>query len=90
MEPLDDTPDICPVQVGQLRRLDKGTIPHEVHLKAYEVYCELWGPQDALVEGWCRGGFHLSELVAQLYAAAFPREEWEARVREAERGMKLQ
>ena len=58
--------------------------------KAYEVYCEVWGPQEALIKNWCRGGFHLGELVAQLYAASFPREEWRARVREAERGLKLQ
>ena len=45
MDRFDDTPDLCPVQVGQLRRLDTGKVPHQVHMKAYEVYCEIWGPQ---------------------------------------------
>jgi len=37
-------------------------IPWELHLKAYAVYCERYGPQKAMIEGWCRGGFGASEL----------------------------
>lgn len=37
-------------------------IPWEVHMMAYEVYCERYGPQQALIEGDCRGGFSTGEL----------------------------
>jgi hypothetical protein len=58
-------------------------LPEAVTRAAYEVYCEIWGPQPALVEGWCRGGFGLLELIAFLYARSFPRSEWRARFDEA-------
>lgn len=58
-----------------------------VTMRAYEVYCALFGPQDALVTGNCRGGFGVSELIAFLYAYPFPRSEWKTRVDEAFRGM---
>ena len=48
-------------------------------MKAYEVYRTLYGEQQALTEGECRGGFGLEELVAFLYAAPFPRNEWRKR-----------
>lgn len=33
-----------------------------MHLRAYAVYCKRYGPQQALIEGWCRGGFGTTEL----------------------------
>ena len=39
-----------------------GRIPWEMHLRAYERYCLKWSPQQALIEGGCRGGFHAAEL----------------------------
>lgn len=42
-----------------------------------------------MIEGHCRGGFGKGELVAFLYARSFPKIEWERRVDEALRGMKL-
>jgi hypothetical protein len=61
--------------------------PKVVTLAAYEVYCHVYGPQEAMVTNGCRGGFAPSELVAFLYARSFPKEQWVARVEEAFRGM---
>lgn len=61
--------------------------PVVVTMAAYEVYCELYGPQKALVTGDCRGGFSAGELIAFLYARAFPRSEWSQRADEAFKGM---
>lgn len=61
-------------------------IADSVHLAAYEVYCEVYGPQPALLEGWCRGGFGCGELIAYLFARSFPKSEWKQRVREAMAG----
>lgn len=65
------------------------SVNHHVYLAAYEVYSAVYGPQQALLDGWCRGGFATSELVAFLYARAFPRQEWTARVEEAMNGMDI-
>lgn len=67
---------------------DGSHCPQVVTMHAYEVYCALWGPQTALVTGWCRGGFGVGELIALLYAHSFPREEWRKRFDEAITGMK--
>lgn len=64
-------------------------VPKVVTMRAYEVYCDRCGAQEALVTGWCRGGFGLSELVAFLYARSFPKEQWKDRVREAFKGMEM-
>lgn len=37
-------------------------IPWEMHLRAYDAYCIEYRPQQALIEGGCRGGFGVSEL----------------------------
>lgn len=37
-------------------------IPWELHLEAYSAYCKKYGPQQALIEGGCRGGFGTGEL----------------------------
>ncbi len=64
-----------------------GRCPTPVTMAAYEVYCHVYGPQEALVTGGCRGGFGTGELIAFLYARGFPRAEWSERVEEAFRGM---
>lgn len=74
-----EVPDMHPVQ--QLPRNFKG-VPKEVALMAYEVYCHLYGPQPAMVTGWCRGGFGACEMIAMLYARQFPKSEWRERVHE--------
>lgn len=79
---------LIPVQTSSKLHREAATIRESVHLRAYEVYCEVYSPQPALVEGWCRGGFHTSELIAYLYARSFPKEEWRARADEAFEGMK--
>lgn len=74
-----------PVQVSRNR---PGAIRADVSLAAYEVYCHLYGPQEAMVTNGCRGGFSSGELIAFLYAKSFPKKEWRRRVDEAFRGMK--
>lgn len=63
--------------------------PTTVTLRAYEVYCEVFRPQEALITGGCRGGFGVGELIAFLYAHSFPRAEWRDRFDEAMKGMRL-
>ena len=58
-----------------------------VTMRAYEVYCRIYGEQAALVAGGCRGGFGTSELIALLYARTFSEAEWHQREREAFDGM---
>lgn len=58
-------------------------ISSAVTMAAYEVYCHVYAPQEALVTGWCRGGFSTGELIAFLYARSFPRAEWDKRFHEA-------
>lgn len=76
-----------PIQTQELTRPHRRAVmPSEVTLRAYEVYCELYHPQPALVdlEGRdCRGGFGVGELVAFLYARSFPKSEWRQRFEEA-------
>lgn len=78
-----------PIQRSNLLPREKATVPEAVYMAAYEVYCEVFSPQPALIEGWCRGGFGLGELTAFLYARSFPRKEWRSRVDEAFQGMQL-
>ncbi len=73
-----------PIQTHELTRPHgRQVMPSEVTLRAYEVYCELYRPQEALVTGECRGGFGVGELVAFLYARSFPKNEWQQRFDEA-------
>lgn len=65
----------------------KAVLPKVVTMRAYEVYCRVYGKQEAIVTGWCRGGFSTGELLAFLYARSFPEVEWRDRVREAMNGM---
>lgn len=86
---MTDTKEIAvhPVQT-HYRPGQSSECPQVVTMRAYEVYCHLYGRQRAMVEGGCRGGFGVGELVAFLYARSFPKEEWRVRVDEAFRGMK--
>jgi hypothetical protein len=79
---------VHPVQLrgGHERR---GYAPQAVTMAAYEVYCHVYAPQEALITGECRGGFGVGELVAFLYARSFPKNQWSKRVDEAFDGMKL-
>lgn len=52
-------------------------------MAAYEVYTAVYGAQEAMITGGCRGGFSTGELIAFLYARAFPKSEWRHRVEEA-------
>lgn len=82
-----------PVQMPHLIRRSRPTASSLITLRAYEVYCALYGEQEALVdlEGrGCRGGFGVGELVAFLYARSFPRYEWRERTDEALRGLDLE
>lgn len=85
----EDQPEIHPVQNDPHGGIG-GRISSLVTLRAYEVYCELYGPQPALLDlagKNCRGGFSSGELIAFLYAHSYPKSEWRARVAEAFKGM---
>lgn len=82
---------LFPVQ-AQPRNRQGGSAREEVYLRAYEVYCAVYGPQPAMIdiEGRnCRGGFSSGEIIAFLYAHSFPEEEWRARVSEAFEGLNV-
>ncbi len=81
-----DKPKVHPIQTGRFHR-GQAYCPQVVTLRAYKVYCKLFGAQVALVSGDCRGGFGAGELVALLYARSFPEEEWSDRFRKALHGM---
>ncbi len=72
-----------PIQRTHIPLNQNLTVPESIYMRAYEVYCEVYAPQEALITGWCRGGFSIGELVAFLYAHSFPKEEWRVRVDEA-------
>lgn len=78
--------EMHPVQTSCCHR--GGSCPKVVTMLAYEVYCHVYAPQPAMVEGGCRGGFSQGELIGFLYARSFPKEQWRARVDEAFEGMK--
>lgn len=78
------TMEFHPVQTYQLA--ERPYLPSSVTLRAYEVYCHIWGAQPAMVDPagrGCRGGFSTGEIISFLYAHTFPKDEWETRVREA-------
>lgn len=84
---LDETVPVHPVRIKNFHRREIAVVPQVVSMRAYEVYCEIFSPQPAMVEGNCRGGFGVGELIAFLYARSFPKNEWRARMDEAFRGM---
>ena len=67
-------------------RRGPGWAPKTVTMAAYEVYCHVYGPQEAMVTGGCRGGFSTGELIAFLYARSFPKAEWSTCVDQAFKG----
>jgi len=71
-----------PIQSNPSNR-KQAQIVESVYMAAYEVYCHVYSPQEAMITGSCRGGFGIGELVAFLYARSFPRNEWRERVDEA-------
>lgn len=79
---------VHPVQVRR-NTSGSGSAPAALTLRAYEVYSHVYSPQPAMIEGGCRGGFGVGELMAFLYARSFPKSEWSARVDEALRGLVL-
>lgn len=83
---MDKEIETHPAQV-QGRQGPRARLPKIVTMRAYEVYCHVFAPQEALVTGDCRGGMFAGELIAYLYARSFPQNEWRARVDEAFRGM---
>ncbi len=80
-------PLVHPVQTNRYSH-GKGVCPQVVTMRAYEVYCHLYGEQPAMVNDGCRGGFSAGELIAFLYAHSFPKAEWRVRAEEAFRGAK--
>ena len=80
---------VMPIQRSSLPRHERAGIRESVYMAAYEVYSHVYAPQQAMIEGHCRGGFGVGELVAFLYARSFPRQEWRQRVDEAFEGAKL-
>lgn len=76
---------MMPVQTK--RNKTPGSISSEIYMKAYEVYSHIYGKQDAMIIGKCRGGFFTREIVALLYAASFPKETWETKLDEALAGI---
>jgi hypothetical protein len=77
------------IEVHPVQTVDRrgGKCPSVVTMRAYEVYARVFGPQEAMITGWCRGGFGTGELIAFLYARSFPENEWRDRFHEALRGM---
>ena len=92
-ELIDKAQRLFPIQVDTIKYNKKpGRAPEAVYMRAYEVYCAVYGEQAALIdlEGRdCRGGFSTGELVAFLYARSFPQNEWRARVDEAFQGLNV-
>jgi predicted signal transduction protein with EAL and GGDEF domain len=80
--------EVHPVQ-NHHKPHQKNVVPKVLSMRAYEVYCHIYGKQEAMVTDGCRGGFGVSELLCFLYARSFPKEEWRARAEEASRGMVL-
>lgn len=84
-EPLTEEKKLFPVQrpgfpsYGPSSR-EQAQVWEPVYMAAYEVYSAVYGQQQALIEGGCRGGFSTGELIAFLYARAFPKEQWRDRV----------
>lgn len=86
---LGQAEKLFPVQTNRQVQGYTGTAPECVYMAAYEVYCRVYGPQPALIEGGCRGGFGTGELIAFLYARSFPSNEWSRRIDEALTGLKV-
>jgi len=80
---MDEKIETHPVQTVDHKG---GKLSKVVTMRAYEVYKKVYGEQEAMVTGHCRGGFSTGELIAFLYARTFPQTEWSKRIDEALRG----
>ena len=79
------TDEMHPVQI-RLHPHQRPEVSSLITGRAYEVYCELYGAQPAMMDlkgKDCRGGLGIGELVAFLYARSFPKAEWDKRFAEA-------
>lgn len=88
--PTTAEPELHPVQTRSPYGRKQATASSLVTLRAYEVYCHIYGEQPAMVDlagRGCRGGFGAGELIAFLYARSFPKAEWRQRADEAFKGM---
>jgi hypothetical protein len=63
-------PPVHPVQTHHYRQR-RAVAPQSVTMRAYEVYCHVYGPQEALVTGGCKSSFSTGELVGFVYAHSF-------------------
>lgn len=72
----------CPIQTLNVQRLS-WSMPEQIVKKAYDVYSNLYNNRQTLEALNNRGGFHIIELLAFLYAASFPKELWREKVDEA-------
>lgn len=86
MDKIKPEIEIHPIQYHHRPHM-RACAPSTTTLRAYEVYSHIYGPQEALITGECRGGFGIGELIAFLYARSFPKEEWRVRFEEALHGM---
>ena len=83
--------ELHPVQTPSAGKYDHARLSSLVTLRAYEVYCALYGEQHSMVDfagRGCRGGFSTGGLICFLYARTFPKDEWRKRFDEAMRGMR--
>ena len=85
---MSDPVEVHPVQMRHHPH-EQPVVPAVVSLRAYEVYCGLFGEQPAMITGGSRGGFSVGEIIAFLYARSFPKAEWRQRFDEATHGMKV-
>lgn len=76
-----------PVQRGHYLDRQQARCSKIITMRAYEVYRECFGEQEAMVTGDCRGGFGIGELIAFLYTRSFPKDEWRMRFDEAINGI---
>lgn len=83
-----EAPSTFPMQVILGYNREEGRIAKTVYLAAYEVYSHVFAPQQAMIEGGCRGGFSTKEIIAFLYARSFPKQEWHRRMEEAFKGLR--
>lgn len=80
---------LMPIQKSHLLPRDAAVVNEDVYMQCYKIYSAIHGPQQAMIEGHCRGGFGVGELVAFLYAGNFPQNEWRKRCDDALKGMKV-
>ncbi len=78
-----------PIQKSHVGPNENTVVSENIYMAAYEVYCHVYSPQEAIITGNCRGGFGINELVAFLYARSFPKDLWRTKTDEAFAGMRI-